>query len=348
MALSTTTLSTETNPSPQCHINDDIEGVTIPVDEWIAKELARIKEKREPRHCHDYEALIEVIEEISRMPTSMMMTMKQQPPQQPNFNTDTTTNNISYFNDAETDDANDGSAVTLPCSNPSPMLMLLPSPPVSPITSSSMMVLLGRAFISLWKYCWDDQYAPHHPYPVGLLLDIEKITLRLHSNRLNINNNISNNNNSPNKNNNTNTNEKDNDVMNNDDATCMENASRKKILLPAMQGMIQAQLSKAFYIQTPTPPDETPSCLPWLDSFQVIQQWIFPLSIPNEKSTTYYLYGGMYDNTAAATGWYSSFITGMDAYRSAKLSLPFTSHFSHLPATSTVEHLEQLMQNTHP
>ncbi|CAO3595334.1 unnamed protein product [Absidia cylindrospora] len=318
MILSATNSLTETKQSSECHINDDIEGVAIPVDEWIAKELVRIKEKQEPRHCHDYEALIEVIEEISRIPACMLVMKKQQ-----NYNTDPAT--------TENDDDND-SAVTLPCANlleqPS-MSLLLPNPPISPTATSSLMMLLGRAFVSLWKYCFDDQYAPHHAFPVGLLLDIEKITLLLNPNSININNNS-----------------KNDDVTHSRDddgfsSGGIQNNPLRKKKTPSMQ-LIQAQLSMAFYIQTPPPPDAVTSCSPWLPSFQVIQQWIFPLSIPASEPSNI-------TSDTTTTKWYSSLITGTDANRSAKLSLPLTSRISHpsLTATNTVDHLEQLMQKTH-
>ncbi|ORZ07563.1 hypothetical protein BCR42DRAFT_425761 [Absidia repens] len=317
MILSAINSSTEPNQSSECHINDDIEGVAIPVDEWIAKELARIKEQQEPRHCHDYEALIEVIEEISRIPACMLVMKRQQ-----NYNTDPTT--------SENDD-NNGSAVTLPCGNvleqPSRSL-LLSSPPISPTATSSLMILLDRAFVSLWKYCCDDQYAPHHAFPVGLLLDIEKITLLLNPNSIN-NNNYS----------------KNDDMTHSGDFSSssgsIQNHPLRKKKKSSMQ-LIQAQLSKAFYIQTPPPPDAVTSCSPWLPSFQVIQQWIFPLSIPASESSNI-------TSDTTTTKWYSSLITGTDANRSAKLSLPLASRISHssLTATSTVDHLEQLMQKTH-
>ncbi|KAJ8660305.1 hypothetical protein O0I10_003762 [Lichtheimia ornata] len=47
-------------------LRDCTLGDTVGAQEWIARELGRIREDTKPRHCRDYEALLQVIEEMSR------------------------------------------------------------------------------------------------------------------------------------------------------------------------------------------------------------------------------------------------------------------------------------------
>ncbi|CDH60462.1 predicted protein [Lichtheimia corymbifera JMRC:FSU:9682] len=47
-------------------LKDCTLGDTVGAQEWIARELGRIREDTKPRHCRDYEALLQVIEEMSR------------------------------------------------------------------------------------------------------------------------------------------------------------------------------------------------------------------------------------------------------------------------------------------
>lgn len=46
-------------------LKDCTLGDTVGAQEWIARELGRIREDTKPRHCRDYEALLQVIDEMS-------------------------------------------------------------------------------------------------------------------------------------------------------------------------------------------------------------------------------------------------------------------------------------------
>lgn len=53
-------------PVQQPRLKDCTTGDMLCLQEWIARELNRIMHKTEPRHCSDYDSLLQVIEDTSR------------------------------------------------------------------------------------------------------------------------------------------------------------------------------------------------------------------------------------------------------------------------------------------
>ncbi|KAI9299286.1 hypothetical protein BJ944DRAFT_274333 [Cunninghamella echinulata] len=297
----------------QYHINDDIEGKMITVDEWIARELERIENKKEPRYCRDYEALIEVIEDISRLPAPMVILKNN--------------SNHNHFPNIENDSAflppssSSSYILSSPHLSTSSILLLSPLPPFasssssSPSTSTSPSILLDHAFITLLEYCWDQHYSPHHPYPIHLLLDMEKMILFI----LNQYNNHNHSKPHP-----------SHFFYNNNN------------IRP-----IQIQLNHIIQIQSDMTIDHTLIHSPWFSSSKMIQQWAASLSTVNEglEWQTLFMTGINAYHAAKSKSSYSS----LDLP-----SLPFSSSFPYLSSspsstslsinTYTMDHLEMLMQ----
>ncbi|KAI9493678.1 hypothetical protein BDB00DRAFT_872148 [Zychaea mexicana] len=68
-------LSFTITKAAELQLQDSTKGDTVTPQEWIARELARIRHDERPRHCPDYEGLIEVIDDMSKF-------LKQQAPLQ--------------------------------------------------------------------------------------------------------------------------------------------------------------------------------------------------------------------------------------------------------------------------
>ncbi|ORY99161.1 hypothetical protein BCR43DRAFT_488834 [Syncephalastrum racemosum] len=62
----TTTTTAAPTPTQQPRLKDCTTGDMLCPQEWIARELNRIMHKIEPRHCSDYDSLLQVIEDTSR------------------------------------------------------------------------------------------------------------------------------------------------------------------------------------------------------------------------------------------------------------------------------------------
>ncbi|CAO3634085.1 unnamed protein product [Cunninghamella blakesleeana] len=341
----------------QHHIKDDIEGKTITVDEWIAKELERIEEKKEPRYCRDYEALIEVIEDISRIPSPVM--------------------NFIHSNKDENDSASFTSPIQYVLSSPhlstsaislsSPSSMLIPlslpslstsslsptslslsSSPSSPSSTYPSLYLLDHAFITLLEYCWDNHYSPHHPCPVHLLLDMEKMILYIFD--------YYNKDNKDNKDNNNNNSNKIHHSSNN-------NNHSNHLRQPNDYHHIQTQLNHIIQIQSEIMTDEnnthhhhyqqqhlnqhTVIHSPWFSSSKMIQQWATSLSSVNEElewKTLFMMGINAYNAAKSRSTFYSSLGLPPPPPPLSCISLSPSSSFSNSNSIYTIDHLEMLMQ----
>ena len=67
-------LSFTISKTSELQLQDSTKGDIVTPQEWIARELARIRQNITPRHCPNHESLLEVIEDMSKF-------LKQQVPQ---------------------------------------------------------------------------------------------------------------------------------------------------------------------------------------------------------------------------------------------------------------------------
>ncbi|KAI8885824.1 hypothetical protein K501DRAFT_331683 [Backusella circina FSU 941] len=71
-------------PRPyEIQLKDLILGTAVGLNEWISRELKRLQENQQPRHCHDYEALMEIIEDPTRFQIHALPPGINIPPMQP-------------------------------------------------------------------------------------------------------------------------------------------------------------------------------------------------------------------------------------------------------------------------
>ncbi|KAI9249217.1 hypothetical protein BDA99DRAFT_542303 [Phascolomyces articulosus] len=75
-------LSFTVSKTSDLHLQDSIKGDTVTPQEWIARELARIRHDIKPRHCPNYEGLLEVLDDMSRFLQQQVPHYQQQQTQQ--------------------------------------------------------------------------------------------------------------------------------------------------------------------------------------------------------------------------------------------------------------------------
>jgi hypothetical protein len=95
-------------PRPyEIQLKDSILGIAVGLNEWIRRELKRLQENQQPRHCHDYEALMEIIEDPTRFQIHPLPPGVNIPPMQSVPSRDYGQDDYEYVEDDDGADADD-------------------------------------------------------------------------------------------------------------------------------------------------------------------------------------------------------------------------------------------------